>query len=460
MPVLPTDREKRENESTPVTSRSQCTEDSRKHLEMESSLPRVDMDRGFLDHGSDADLATGKMLTQKLHSVAETPQVSHEAPEPHAVSCLLVNLDAKGLGRVLLKGSVGSAAQTFVDTVWVGRGERMMAEKSSKYLHQSSGAGENDVQESGCGVNSKGIVSPWVAGCATRVLHQSEKHRNVRTRSRMRKIRDVSTQDGDTADPGNERGEMATVNPARVTGPSLGRTDANFECPSQKCAASEHWQPGVSSSPISVPRNGRKLALKPMMGHRRKYVSKSFSRRKSVTFGCPEHKGASSRRVSERRKRLGRVIPTETEECIEQTAGTRSADYLRFLAEAEMRAADPDEYLDMDDSDADDFEVILGGSATVSTCPRVHLAENPMTSSAKRACAIPPPVSRIPTQPDIEMGTVVLEDAMEVDFDAGVESALLRRESVRCGRNVLIQPTWKYVQTLLVSAATVTQLKH
>ena len=39
------------------------------------------------------------------------------------------------------------------------------------------------------------------------------------------------------------------------------------------------------------------------------------------------------------------------------------------------------------------------------------------------SCEIPPPVSRIPTQPDIEMGTVpspVPEVAMEVDFDAGV----------------------------------------
>ena len=50
--------------------------------------------------------------------------------------------------------------------------------------------------------------------------------------------------------------------------------------------------------------------------------------------------------VSGRRKMLGRVVQTETEECIGQTAGTRSADYLRFLAEAEMRVADPDEYLD------------------------------------------------------------------------------------------------------------------
>ena len=84
----------------------------------------------------------------------------------------------------------------------------------------------------------------------------------------------------------------------------------------------------------------------------------------------------------------------------------------------------------MDDSDADDFEVIPDRDAAVLTCARVHLEDNPMSSSAKRACEIPPLVSRILTQPDIEMGTVPLpvpEDAMEVDFDAGVEPALVRR---------------------------------
>ena len=146
--VLPTDREKYENESTHVASRSQCkTEDSHKHLEIESSLPRVSMDRGFLACGTDTDLVTNTMLIQKLHNVAEARQVSHEAPEPHAASCVLENVDANGLGRVLLKEDVGSAAQTFVDPVWVGRSERMVAEKSSKYLHQSSGAGENDVRK-------------------------------------------------------------------------------------------------------------------------------------------------------------------------------------------------------------------------------------------------------------------------------------------------------------------------
>ena len=106
MPVFPTDREKHENESAHVANRSQCkTEDSRKHLKIESSLPRVAMDRSFLACGTDADLVTNTMLIQKLHSVVEAREVSHDAPEPHAVSCVLENLDANGLGRVLLKGS-------------------------------------------------------------------------------------------------------------------------------------------------------------------------------------------------------------------------------------------------------------------------------------------------------------------------------------------------------------------
>ena len=67
------------------------------------------MNRGFFAFGTDADLVTNTMLIQKFHSVAEARQVSHEAPEPHAVNCVLESLDASGLGRVLLKGDVGSA---------------------------------------------------------------------------------------------------------------------------------------------------------------------------------------------------------------------------------------------------------------------------------------------------------------------------------------------------------------
>ena len=311
----------------------------------------------------------------------------------------------------------------------------MMAEKC---LHQSSGAGVNDVrkiessvktddpvlpEEFGCKAYSKGIVPLWVAGCATRVLHRSEKHQNVLARSRLRKCRDVLTRDDGTADPGNVCGEMATVNPFSFPGTSLGRTDANNECPSQECTASEHWQPGVPSSPTSeCAQERRKIGVEADDGPQEEVRLK--------VLHSKEHKGVSLRHVSERRKKLGRVVQTETEECIDQTAGARSTDYLGFLAEAEMRAAEPDEYRDMDDSDVDDFEVIPGRNAAVLTCARVHLEDNSMSSSAKRACKIPPSVSRIPTKPDIEMGTVPLpvpEDAMGVGFDAGVEPALVRR---------------------------------
>ena len=137
-----------------------------------------------------------------------------------------------------------------------------------------------------CRANSKAIVPPWVSGCVARVLHRSEKHHNVRVRSKMRKRRDALTQEFGVVDPGDECGETATLGRGRATGTSLGRTDVNSKRPFQRCTTSEQWQPGVLMNPTSVPKNGRMLALKPRMGHRKKYVSKSFIPRKSETFGC------------------------------------------------------------------------------------------------------------------------------------------------------------------------------
>ena len=73
--------------------------------------------------------------------------------------------------------------------------------------------------------------------------------------------------------PGDECGEKTN---AGSTGTSLNRTDANDECPSQRCTTSEQWQPGVFTNPTSVPRNGGKSALKPTMGHRKKVRLKVF----------------------------------------------------------------------------------------------------------------------------------------------------------------------------------------
>ena len=114
--------------------RSQCkTEDSRKRFENESSVPRAAMDHGYLANGTDADLATNPVLIQEPHRAVGIRQVSHEGPEPRAVDCVLENLDTCGLGEVMLK----SAIQTLVDPPWVERGERTMAEKSSKCSHKS-----------------------------------------------------------------------------------------------------------------------------------------------------------------------------------------------------------------------------------------------------------------------------------------------------------------------------------
>ena len=86
--------------------------------------------------------------------------------------------------------------------------------------------------------------------------------------------------------------------------------------------------------------------------------------------------------MSERRKKVGRAVQPETVQRVDHTAGTRSADHLRFLAEAEMLAVDPDQCLDMDDSDADGFEVIPDRDAAVLTGPRVPLEDNPVENLA------------------------------------------------------------------------------
>ena len=55
-----------------------------------------------------------------------------------AVNGVLENLDTCGLDEMLLKQDVGSTIRILVDPARVGRGERMMAEKCSKYVHQSN----------------------------------------------------------------------------------------------------------------------------------------------------------------------------------------------------------------------------------------------------------------------------------------------------------------------------------
>ena len=137
----------------------------------------------------------------------------------------------------------------------------------------------------------------------------------------------------------------------------------------------------MSDGSQACSRNEGKLAFKPMMGHRKKYVSKSVIRSKSETFGCSEHNGVLVRRVSVRRKKLG--VWLSPKQCNAPTRLVGRQEDLSFLAEAEMKAVDPDQCLDMDDSDADDFQVFPDRDAAVLSGPRVRLEDDPMSLSAK-----------------------------------------------------------------------------
>ena len=119
-----------------------------------------------------------------------------------------------------------------------------------------------------------------VVGCVARVLSRSEKSNydhNARVRLKMRKFRDVLSQDDETVDLGDERGGMATLVPGRAKGTSLGRTDANDECPSQRYTTSEQWQPDVFTNPTSVPRNGGKVGVETDDGSQEEVRLKVFN---------------------------------------------------------------------------------------------------------------------------------------------------------------------------------------
>ena len=80
------------------------------------------------------------------------------------VNGVLENLDTCGLDKVLIKRDVGSAIRILVDPARVGQGERTMAEKSSKYLHQSNSVSENAVKGTETPVTTSGCVLPEWSG--------------------------------------------------------------------------------------------------------------------------------------------------------------------------------------------------------------------------------------------------------------------------------------------------------
>ena len=115
----------------------------------------------------------------------------------------------------------------------------------------------------------------------------------------------LDMQAGGAVESGTVRCEMTKLDPGRATGTSLDHTDANGERLSQRCTTSKQWQRGVFTNRTGVPRNLGKLVRKPMMGHRKKYISKFSIRRNGETPACSEHMGESSRHAAKRRGRLG-----------------------------------------------------------------------------------------------------------------------------------------------------------
>ena len=95
----------------------------------------------------------------------ETCQVPHESPGTGAVNGVLEDLDTCGLDEVLLKRDVGSVIRILVNPVWVGRGEKTMAEKCSKHLHQSNSMSENAAKRIETPVTTSDWVLPEWSGC-------------------------------------------------------------------------------------------------------------------------------------------------------------------------------------------------------------------------------------------------------------------------------------------------------
>ena len=283
VPVLPTDKEK-ESEIMHMTNRSQCeTEDSHKCSPKESLVPRVTTDRRSFAH----DVCTDTVLIQKIHSAVEACQVPHESSETRAVNGVLENLVTSGLGEVLLKRDVGSEIRILVDPARVGREEKTMAEKCSKYLHQSNGTSENAVEniettvtasdcESpewlGCQVDSESIA-PSQIGYTVRVLSQFERCRddhNVCVRLRMRRSRAEFMLKSETVNPEHVRGKLAKLNPSKATETSLDSTNRDGERMPQRCTTRRQWQRNAFTNFTSVPRNPKELARELMTRNRRK----------------------------------------------------------------------------------------------------------------------------------------------------------------------------------------------
>ena len=361
----PSDRRK---ERGVVCVAGRATEDSHKRSATEPSVPLVAMDYGFLGRDTDVDLVGILVLMQRPHRAVEACQVLRKAPKPYAIDCVLAFLDTWGLREVLLKADNEPAIQTPVDAVRVRQGREDDGGKESEVLASVKWCGrERCAKDREAHGNLRVFVLQEKLGykvdSKSIVLPWLVRHAAY-VLSRFVK------HDDETVD------FKIVLEPRWATGTFLGRTDESdevivgtavgveFARPFRRRTRDNQWQRDALTAFIGVPWNPRGLAVEaPMASSRRRYITKSLVQQHSETPGCSACFGVSSQHTATCRERFERLInPNATD----------------------------------------------------------VMPDNPMSSSAKRAHTLPPPLSQILPPPYVETGTVPLpvpvpEDAMEVN---------------------------------------------
>ena len=253
---------------------------------------------------------TDPVLIQEIYNAVEACQVLHETSETRVVDGVLENLVPSGVGWKRGCWVCHSDART-----QQGSDERRtLAEKCSKYLHQSNGTSANAVgnivmtatasdcespEWLGCQGDSESIA-PSQIGYTVRVLSQSERCRddhNVPVRLGTRRSRAELMLKSETVNPEHVRGEMTKLNPSRGHPrklPWVARTGMASGLP-QRRTTRKQWQRNASTKFTGVPRNPKELERELITGNRWKCISKFTIHRYGETPGSSECLGASSR---------------------------------------------------------------------------------------------------------------------------------------------------------------------
>ena len=166
----------------------------------------------------------------------------------------------------------------------------------------------------------------------------------------MRKRRDALTQDGGEADPGDERGGTTNAGPGQGHGNLRGSHERDRRAPVLRGAR--------RASNGSEPRKLGNIGEEADDGSQEEVHLKVLHSKKTVRNQTAQSaQEFSSRHELRCREKLGCATQSKMMQRVHKAAWTkRDADYLSFLAEAERRAVDPDQCLDKNGSDVDDFE--------------------------------------------------------------------------------------------------------